>query len=215
MKFNKSSGLSAQRGQASRLLLVLAVIVLVAVVITFLIMRMAEKPPNPAPGPGPEVSLPVYEATLGDIRFVFESAIDKGNILKVSDIKNSQYTYSSQKDLSVSNSGAKFIKVTIGAQNMGTVNTEQKSWDIEDIVDSEGRHFVPLEGYIISPWLPNTDLCGTLLKPAFDPTPCTKIYEVSKQSSGFKIKVETGIGNSASNFSSGKIDSALINLIVK
>jgi hypothetical protein len=209
MEFNKSSG------QASRLLLVLAVIVLVAVIIVYLVMKMAEKPPEPTVPTTPTIPLPVYEQTLGNIRFVFESAIDKGSVLKASDIKNSQYNSSYQKDLSVSNTGAKFIQVTIGAQNKGTENTEQNAWDIENIVDSQGRNFVPLEGYTVSPWLPNPDLCGTLLKPAFDPTPCVKIYEVSKESTGLKIRVETGKDNSANNLSSGKIDSFLIDLIVK
>jgi hypothetical protein len=202
-------------GQVSRLLLVLAVIVLVAVVITFLILKMAEKPSAPVKPVTPTVPLPVYEQTLGNVRFVFESAIDEGSDLKVADIINKQYVSSNQGDLLVDNPGAKFIKVTIGAQNTGTQNTEQNSWNIENIVDSQGRNFVPLEGYTISPWLASPDLCGALLKPAFDPTPCTKIYEVSKASSGLKIRVETGKDNTASNFSSGKIDSFLIDLIVK
>jgi hypothetical protein len=117
--------------------------------------------------------------------------------------------------LPIDNLGAKFIQVTIGAQNEGTANTEQNSWNIGNIVDSKGRNFVPLQGYTIQPWIPNPDLCGVLLKPAFDPTPCVKIYEVSKESSGLKIEVETGKDNTANNFSSGKIDSFLIDLIVK
>jgi hypothetical protein len=207
--FNKSSG------QASRLLLVLAVVVLVAVLITFLIMKMAEKPPAPVQQTNNPVVLPVYEQTLGNIRFVFESAIDKGGVLKASDIINSQYNYSSQKDFIIDNPGAKFIQVTIGAQNTGTVNTEQNAWSIENIVDSKGRNFIPLQSYTVTPWLTNPDLCGALLKPAFDPTPCTKIYEVSKESTGLKIRVETGKNNSANSLSSGKIDSFLIDLIVK
>lgn len=205
---NKSSG------QASRLLLVLAIIVLVAVVITFLVLKMATKPPKPVTPITPVAPLPVYEQALGNIRFVFESALDRGITLKVSDIINSQYIYSSQKDLK-STTGGKFIQVTVGAQNNGTENIEQGAWDIENIVDSQNREFVPEEGYTISPWLPNPNLCGVLLKPAFDPTPCTKIYEVSNKSTGLKIRVQTGQGNSAQNFSSEKIESFLIDLIVK
>ncbi|MCX6724037.1 MAG: hypothetical protein NT155_02555 [Candidatus Staskawiczbacteria bacterium] len=217
MVINKQSGLprrsSAEVGQASRLLLVLAVVILVAVVITFLIVKMAEKPPKPVTPPTTTVVEPVYEQTLGNIRFVFESAIDRGTVLKASEIVSNQY--STQKNLTVSNTGAKFIQVTVGAQNQGTKNTEPNSWTIENIVDSKGRNFVPVEGYTISPWLPNPDMCGTLLKPAFDPTPCVKIYEVSKESTGLKIKVETGKDNTGNNLSSGKIDSFLIDLIVK
>lgn len=207
---NKSSG------QASRLLLVLAVVVLVAVIITFLVMKMAEKPAKPVDQtPASTVVLPVYEKTLGNIKFIFLSSIDKGSALKVSDIVNKQFASSVQKNLVVSNPGAKFVQVTVGAQNEGTVNTDQNAWTIENIVDSEGRNFIPLESsYEISPWLPSPDLCGALLKPAFDPTPCVKIYEVSKESTGLKIRVETGKGNTSQNFSSGKVDSYLIDLIV-
>ena len=210
--FNKTMKINKESGQASRLLLVLAAVVLVAVIITFLIMKMAEKPPKPVAPATPTIPLPVYEQTLGNIRFVFESALDRGNVLKASDIKNSQYYSYSQKDFST---GEKFIQVTIGAQNTGVENTEQDAWDIENIVDSKGRNFVSLNEYNINPWLPNPDLCGALLKPAFDPTPCTKIYEVSKESSGLKIRIKTGKNNSASNLSSEKVDEFLIDLIVK
>lgn len=207
--------ISKQSGQVSKLLLVLAVIVFVAVIITFLIIKMAEKPPAPVKPVTPTIPLPVYEQTLGNIRFVFESAIDKGEDLKVSDILNNQYISASQKDLPIDNPGAKYIQVTIGAQNTGTVNTEANSWDIENIVDSQGRNFVPVQGYTVNPWLPVPNLCGSLLQPSFDPSPCTKIYEVSMQSTGLKIRVETGINNTTQNFTSGKIQSYLIDLIVK
>jgi len=208
MKFNK------QNGQASRALLVLAVVVLVAVIITFLVMKMAEKPSSPVKNTTTTAVLPVYEQTLGNIRFVYESSINRGSVLKASDIiKNSQNTYSSQKDLNISNPGAKFILVTVGAQNMGATNTVQGAWDIENIVDSQGRNFVPLSGNLVNAWLPYPNLCSTLLKPAFDPTPCTKIYEVSKESTGLKIRVETGKNNVA--ISSGNVQSFLLDLIVK
>jgi hypothetical protein len=214
-KFNKSvdsSRFESEAGQVSKLLLLLAVIVLVAVIITFLIMKMAEKPPV-TKQTVPTITLPVYEKQLGNIDFVFMNAIDRGDTLKSSDILNGQF--STQKDLVIDNPGAKFIQVTIGAKNNGSVNTEQNSWGIENIVDSQGRNFVPIEGYTVNPWLPVRNLCGTLLKPAFDPSPCTKIYEVSKESSGLKIRVETGKNNTTQNFTSGKIDSFLIDLIVK
>jgi len=208
-KFNKESG------QASRLLLILAVVVLVAVIIVYLVMRMAEKPAEPKIPATPGVPQPVYEQTLGNIRFVFESALDKGGVLLASDILDKSYYSSSDQSLSVSNPGAKFIQVTVGAQNKGTENTEQNVWTIENIVDSQGRNFVPLEDYSVSPWLPKPNLCGKLLKPEFDPTPCTKIYEVSKASTGLKIRVETGKNNKANNLSSGNTDEYLLDLIVK
>jgi len=205
LKFNKEAG------QVSRLLLVLAVIVFVAIIIVFLVMRMAQKPSAPAEVVIETVPLPVYEKQLGAIRFVFESALNKGKVLKASEVVNNLYS-SSQKDLTT---GEKFIKVTIGAQNKGTENTLQNAWDMGDIIDSEGRRFVAVEDYNINPWLPNPDLCGVLLKPAFDPTPCTKIYEVSKSSTGLKIEVKTGIDNLPNNLSSGKAEIFLIDLIIK
>lgn len=205
-KFNK------ELGQVSRLLLVLAIIVLVAVIISFLIIKMAQKPPEPVSPTTPTIPLPVYDQTLGNIRFVFESAIDKGNTLRASEVTQKQYKTSLQKDFTTKE---KFIQVTIGAQNVGLANTEQRAWDVRNIVDSKGRNFVPLEGYAIQPWLPNPSGCGSLLKPAFEPTSCTKIYEVSKESTGLKIEVVTGKNNKANNLSSGKFDSYLIDLIVK
>jgi len=203
MKFNKQSG------QASRLLLVLAIVVLVAVIIVYLVMRMAQKPPEPTVPVTPNIPLPVYEQTLGNIRFVFESAIDRGNILRASAITN---PHSSQKDLPIENTGAKFIQVIIGAQNIGKENTVENAWTIENIVDSKGREYIP-EGSHVNPWLPSPNLCGDLLKPAFDPTPCTKIYEVSKESTGLKIRVETGKNNKS--VSSSSKESFLLDLIVK
>lgn len=194
-KFNKSSG------QASRLLLVLAVVVLVAVIITYLILKMAEKPQKPV-APGPTEPVAVYEQILGDIKFIFESARDMGQTLRGSDAVSTQYSNSNPKDLQISNTGAKFIRVTIGAQNKGKENTSQGDWEIENIVDSEGREFVQLD-YGATPWLPHPNLCGVLLKPAFDPVPCVKIYEVSRESTGLRVRV-----------SSNKL-SSLINLIVK
>ena len=215
-KFNKSSGLprrnSAEAGQVSKLLLVLAVIVLVAVIIVYLVMKMAEKPAAPVEKKVVQVAPLVFETQLGNIRFVFESGIDRGNALLPADIKNSQYNFGQQKGLTTTE---KFVQVTIGAQNKGTVNTEHGAWDIENIVDSQGRNFIPLQGYTVDPWLPNPNLCGSLLKPAFDPVPCTKIYEVSKESTGLKIRVRTGKDNAANNLSSGKVDELLLDLIVK
>jgi len=161
-----------------------------------------------------EMSLLTLSFDIATARdFLFESALDKGNLLRASNATNSQYT--SQKDLTVSNPGAKFIQVMVGAQNMGTANTEQNAWTIENIVDSQGRNFVPLDGYLVSPWIPNPDLCGVLLKPAFDPTPCIKIYEVSKASTGLKIRVQASKDGKSGNFSSGNANEFLIDLIVK
>lgn len=195
MKINKESG------QASRLLLVLAIVIIVAIIITYLIMQMAQKPVSPSKTPnGTPPVLPVYEKQLGDIDFIFESAIDRGNTLLAADVvrKNSW-----QKDLPIDNLGAKFIQVTVGAKNKGTEDTLQGAWDLQNIVDSENRNFVPMQ-YSVDAWLPDPNPCGALLHPAFDPTSCTKIYEVSKISTGLKIRVKMGENSTA-----------LLDLIVK
>lgn len=203
-KFNK------ENGQVSRLLLVLAIVIFVAVIIVYLVMKMATPPAPPVSNQTLAVPLPVYEKQLENIDFTFKAARDRGNVLHVSDITNSVYAYS-QTDLTTTE---RFIEVTIGAQNEGTVNTEQGAWDLENIIDSKGRIYVPENPSAIAPWLPNPNLCGALLKPAFEPTLCTKIYEVSKESTGLKIRVETGVGNTASNLSSGKVDIFPIDLII-
>ena len=189
------------------MLLVLAIIVLVAVVITYLIIRMAEQPSKPDLPPDDTVPQPVYSQTLGNISFTHRSTVDMGNILRPSDAVSAT-TW--QKDLTTTE---RFIKVAIGAQNEGKENIPERSWDIGDIVDSEGRIYEPLEGYTISPWLPSNNGCQDLLKPAFEPTLCIKIYEVSKKSIGLKINVIIGKDNAPNNFSSGKVDTALIDLI--
>lgn len=218
IKINKFQFMKNKKeiGQASRTLLILAAVVLVAVIIVYLVMKMATPPPKPPAGnENPTIPMPVYEAKLGDIRFVFMSAIDRGQILRASEITNDKYGSYNKKDYPISNPGAKFIRVTVGAQNKGTENIEARAWDIGDIVDSEGRKFVPLDDYTIEQWLPENNSCGILLKPAFDPAPCTKIYEVSKESTGLKITVVTGENNQANNLSGKKVMTGLLDLIVK
>lgn len=198
MKINKASG------QASKLLLVLAVVVLAAIIITYLVMRAATAP-TPPPVTNTTIPQPIYEQTLGDIKFIFMQARDVGSILRGSNSRNPNW----QKDLPTTE---RFVVVTIGAQNKGLVNIKEQVWDIGNIVDSEGRNFTPSQ-YNVDSWLPDPNLCGTLLKPDFQPTPCVKIYEVSKISKGLKIQVVANkkVGN---EYPSDKKDSALIDLIV-
>ena len=184
-KFNKSSG------QVSRLLLVLAIIVFVAIIIVYLVVRMAEQPSKPkGPTPPPTIQLPVYEKQLGNIRFVFESAQDRGQVLKASDAVGAN-----KKDLDISNPGAKFVEVTIGAQDKGTAETVQGAWSLGNIVDTQGNVYQPLPKYAVGPWTPAINVCGQILQPEFDPSPCTQIYEVSTLSTAFKVMVETGKNN--------------------
>jgi len=208
MKAKKSKKSKLQSGQASKLLLVLAVVILVAAVIVYLIMQMAERPSIETETEfETTVVLPIYEQTLGNIKFIFESAINHGGTLYASRAVDE---YEDENLTTTEN----FIEVKIGAQNIGKLNIEAGAWDIQNIVDSEGREFESLKRDADS-WLPETDLCEELLKPSFDPTPCVKMYEVSKKSTGLKIRVVTGKGNGDVDSDMKDNDSALIDLIVK
>jgi hypothetical protein len=175
--------LNLSSGQASHTLIVLSIIVALAIIIVYFGLRfaVANKAKNEAANntpAQPAVPLPVYEGQIGDIDFIFISAKDSGSKLK------STVTY--QTDLTTTE---RFIKVTVGAQNKGKVDFGPYTWDIGNIVDSEGRNFIPdLQAYY---FLPQPNLCGAVLKPAFAATPCTKIYQVSKLSTGLKIEVMT------------------------
>lgn len=195
MKNKSFYNLIKEKGQASRTLLIIAIIILVAVVITYLVIRVAENPPK-NPTVTPPIAQPIYEQTLGEIRYIFQEARDFGGVLYGSQSKNPEW----QNNLKTTE---RFIKVVVAAQNKGKENIKNGSWDIENIVDSEGRNFVPLTND--SQWLPEKNLCGELLKPEFDPIPCTKIYEVSKISTGLKIRVKN---------TTNKSGAALIDLIV-
>jgi hypothetical protein len=185
MKINKESG------QASRLLLVLAIVVFIAGIIVFLVMKMATPAPKPQAQvnntPVASVTGPFYTKQLNNINFIFESATDKGNILSTSEIISN--TNGQQMQNIDADPGGKFLEVTVGAQNEGKLNTSQGAWDMGNVVDSEGRNFIPLDQNVVGPWLPS-QMCGALLKPAFDPVPCVKLYEVSNESTGLKITVK-------------------------
>ena len=172
---NKSSG------QIAKTLLVLVVIIIVAIVIAFIVVQRAKPKPLPAPLE-PEV-IPVYQVIIGDIKFIFMEATDKGSVLRGKESRQPEW----QKDLITTE---RFIYLTVGAQNTGKENTPERIWGVGEIIDSEGRKFVP-SGQEVNNWLPQYEenLCGSVLKPSFEPTPCEKIYEVAKISTGLKIKV--------------------------
>lgn len=200
-KYNK------ELGQVSRLLLVLAIIIFVAAIIVFVVLRATTAPPKPTIKE-PTVPKTVYDATLGDIKFTFQEARDVGKILFGLKSRFPDW----QKDLTTTE---KFIIVQIGAQNKGKENVPERVWNIENIIDSEGRNFVPLDN-IADAWLPETNLCSALLKPEFAATPCIKIYEVSKISTGLKINVSAFKKESLPDYSSNdkNKETVLIDLIV-
>ncbi len=175
MQFNKSSG------QASRTVIILAVIILIIAGIAYGITRFAisRKASSTAANNGPPQ--PVYDLSIGDIRFVFESAQDLGNVLYGSTSRFPNY----QPNLVTTE---KFIKVIVRAQNTGNNDTQQYAWDLGNIIDSAGRNFLPLTDKAYS-WIPQPDLCDSVLHPEFEPTPCVRYYEVSKVSDGLKLQV--------------------------
>ncbi len=192
-----------QSGEISRVLLALAIVTLIIVAVVYLVIRITDSRSvqNPSQQNGSvteEPPKPVYETQLGDVKFSVQSAVDLGNVLK-GDLQKGQ------KDLKTTE---KFIWVVVGAQNKSKVNLPQYSWDLGNIVDEEGRNFVPITNQAYF-WLPVPDLCGALLKPEFDPIPCTRLYEVSKESTKLKIQVLT------LSATSSKKDQALLDLNVR
>ena len=72
VRLNKKTKKFFQSGQVARLLLVLAVVILLAIVITFLVIKMTSRPAAPNVETETPVALPVYEATLANIKFIFQ-----------------------------------------------------------------------------------------------------------------------------------------------
>lgn len=179
------------KGGAAKGLLIFAGIIAVAIIITFIVIKVTGEPPAPPDSPDEngveEPYQPVYEAVIGDIKFIFLEAEDKGDILRGSESAYPQW----QKDLTTKE---KFIRVTIGAQNIGKENIPERLWGLGEVIDNEERVFEPL-GNKARAWIVakdydyEEDQCAVLLKPGFSPLPCVRIYEVAKVSTDFKIKV--------------------------
>ena len=192
-------GFNKQSGEVSKTLIILAVVVLLAVVLVYILLKYSAAKNAPvvktqeALAAENEPPKPVYETTIGDIRFLFDSAIDLGPVVKAPN--------SYQQDLVTTE---KFVYVTIRAQNKGKSDTARMAWDIGSIVDADGRNFIedPNAYY----FLPRPNLCGEVLKPEFEPTPCVKMYQVSKVSDHLKIEVK------ATNPKTSKIESAFLDL---
>jgi len=170
-------------------LLIFGGIVVVAAIIVIIVVSVTGRSPKPSsnggitPTPTP---LPVYETVLGNIKFKMEETRDRGSTLLGSKSRYPEW----KEDLTTKE---KFIEVKISAQNTGKVNIMEQTWDIGKITDNEGREYEA--SYEASDWVPADSMCGALLKPAFTPTMCTKIYEVSAVSTGLKIKVIYREGN--------------------
>lgn len=186
----KMKNLNKQWGQVSRAILVIAGAILLITIIAFLAIKIASSKKSQAvPSSAQEIEppKPVYETTIGDIKFALQSSMDIGSVLK-SD-KSQVY----QKDLTTTE---RFVRVVIGAQNKGKNETAQFVWEVGNIIDSEGRNFIPITNKAYY-FLPQPSLCGAILKPEFAPIPCTMMYEVSKQSTGLKVEVKVKLPKGA------------------
>lgn len=175
--------MNKQSGQVSRALLILAIVILVAAVGVFLYLkyvangrlaqqRAQEQAQNEPPKP-------VYETQVGEVKFTFKSARNLGRVLVSPPSSGFSQTVTTTE---------RFIQVVVGAQNKGQVNTVSSTWGVRNLVDSEGRIFTPVDSkaYFL---LPKPNLCGTVLRPEFDPVSCMRIYDVSTESKGLKVEV--------------------------
>lgn len=170
------------KGQVSTTLIIIAVVLFVAIVVVYFAIRFSSGSffqPKAEPTSEEQPLEPVYEVTIGDVRFLFESAEDLGSVL------SSEFLTSTYKSEEITTE--KFIRVVVRAQNKGKTDLKKFSWDIKNIVDSVDRNFPPSDRAYN--FLPKPDLCGAVLKPEFEPTPCVKIYEVSKVSTNLKLEV--------------------------
>jgi len=165
-------------GEISKELIILGGIIIAVVVVVVIVISTVMKPP-PSP-PEPIKKGPVYEITLGDIKFKLKEAKDKGNLLEASEGKYPDR----YKDTTTTE---RFIRVIISAENIGKESTGVNFWGLKEISDSDGRKFDSSEE--LKNWATGSSKCGAKLKPGFTPVLCEGVYEVAKISTGLKIKV--------------------------
>jgi len=166
-------------GEISKQVLFFGGVIILAIVLVVLLVSLLSKPDS-LPEEEEDIE-PVYEIVVGDIKFKLGEVRNKGNVLMVSE---SNEPDSGREDLTTTE---RFIKLTIAVENVGKDNIEGRDWDIQELIDSEGRKFYSLPEADF--WIPESSRCRTLLKPGFTPTLCTKIYEVAKISTDLKVRV--------------------------
>lgn len=182
IKKSKSSGIAPLF-----IIIGIIIVIIIGVVIFKIVKNSSNKQPIPTQIPEPvkgEMPKPTYEVIFENVKFSFAEAEDLGNILKCEEMIIPPAKCLPQNNLVTTD---KFIKVKITAQNMGQDNIAKDSWEIEELLDNEGRKFYSSEKTL--KWIPDESKCGDLLKPNFEPTACIRIYEVSKHSIGLKAKV--------------------------
>lgn len=205
---NSENSINMQSGQVARIMLALVVVCAVAIAIAYIVINSARKPAIPvAINSEGTTTVPkaIYEVTSNDIKISFQEAYNFGNTLYGSQ-SSSQY----QKNLTTTE---KYIMVTIGAQNKGKEDTPTNVWDLGNIIDSEGRIFIPAN-YDVYSWLPKNNACGNVLKPEFTPLSCTKIYEVSKTSQGLKVQALVAQKTGEGKYDNGKKETILLDMII-
>ena len=171
------------RGALSTIILVLIIIVVIALIIAFFVARRNQKPAVTKPV-STEPPPPVYNVKINNINFTLLEDTNLGNILYGKESSKPKY----QKDLETTE---RFIQVTIGAQNSGTVNTKKTIWGVGNIIDDHGRNYIPKAFDKVENWLPagNTHNCSSILEPIFTPTSCIRIYDVANGAENLKIQV--------------------------
>ena len=193
-------------GAVSNVLLILGVILIIVIVIVYVVIRInaarnvAEEKEEEEISQNNEPPLPVYETQLGDVKFIFQSAQNIGNVLISEDKRFRQDLFTTER----------FIRVAVGVQNKGKENVKKGTWDLGNIIDSEGRNFLSVDQSTQGYYLDQSTGCGSVLKPEFEPTQCIKYYEVSNQSTGLKVEVNLYPENSLK-----ESETALIDLIVQ
>ena len=134
--------------------------------------------PQPVPT-GEKVYSVDQDVIVGKGRWKVLSATDKGSVLLGSE---SEYpTITADKTTT-----GKFIKVSFELENMGTIT---ETWvPSPTVVDSKGREFKSGDG--VWSWIPDEkSFTLTSIHPGV-PMQFIEIYEVSKDSSALKLKVE-------------------------
>ena len=189
MKFNKS------KGAVSGTILILAVVLIIIIIVVFVVIKISAGKKPAAVKTATDTTVknqppaPVYENQLGDVDFTVLAANDLGTTLAPKSSGYSQPLTTTEK----------FIQVTVGAQNKGKNDTTYNTWAVGNIVDSDGHNFISINNKAYF-YLPQPNLCGAILKPIFEPTPCAMLYEVAKSSTGLKVEVNVTAPKRAETF---------------
>lgn len=189
-------------GQIAKTLLALVVVVLIAIIIAYIVVNRAKPTPPPAP-PESITPKPVYQVEVSGIKFYFFEATDMGNTLFARNSSQPDWV----KDLKTTD---RFIILTVGAQNVGKEDTKERAWAIGEIIDSEGRKYIPSNENNVRYWMPTPNLCGSILKPSFEPTKCIQIYEAAKVAQGLKVNINVYEQANSQKFQTGTLDIKLM-----